>query len=268
MSVLTLAAALGVSGLLGLLAWNAHQTLGELQRNLAIEAFFNPVISSDEAATTATNEVPKIPGVSNYTIISKEQALESYRASSGEDVQAVLGLNPLPASVTVYLAEPSSASADRVQTRLRAIAGITDVRSDEALLKTTELRAHAIDRLAIIIGALLLLTAILFIANSARLLLRMRQDGIHTLALMGATRWQMIGPFLLEAGISGLIGGIIATAIALLLSHQTFAALGGGVDLTNSSRQVLRMLWALSLSGTLLASLTMLGVALSRARRF
>src|SRR5947209_14916313 len=107
MSVISIAIALGVSGLVGLISWKVHSSLRKLQRNLAIEAFFDPAISSVQAISIAHREITGIPGIASYTFISKEQALEDYKTSSGEDVESVLGVNPLPASIKVYLVDPT-----------------------------------------------------------------------------------------------------------------------------------------------------------------
>jgi len=264
MSILTLAVALGVSGLIGLIAWKAHQSLRELQHDLAIEAFFDPSVPSDIATSTANAEVPKIAGISSFTVLTKEQALEEYRRSSGEDVQNVLGMNPLPASIRVYLNDPSSASADRVQSALRSIGGIEAVRSDEELLRTTESRTHALNKIAIIIGALLLLSAMLFVGNSARLLMGMREKNIRSLALMGATRWQINGPFVFEGALSGIVGGILATAIVFLISKLAFSAFGEGITMRSS--ELLPILVILTFAGFLIAIFSTLAVSIARRR--
>jgi cell division transport system permease protein len=264
MSVLTLAVALGVSGLIGLIAWKAHQSLHELQHNLAIEAFFDPSIPSDEATSRANSEVPKISGISSFTVISKEEALETYRRSSGENVESVLGLNPLPASIKVYLIDPSSASASRVELALKSISGIEAVRSDEELLRRTESRAHALNKIAIIVGALLLISAMLFVGNSARLLMGMREKNIKSLALMGATRWQINGPFVLEGALSGIFGGLVATGIVLLISKQEFFAFGGAIAIP--SNEIITILCILTITGFLIAVFSTLAVSFTRRR--
>jgi cell division transport system permease protein len=264
MSILTLAVALGVSGLIGLIAWKAHQSLLELQHNLAIEAFFDPSVPSDIATSTANAEVPKIAGISSFTVLTKEQALEEYRKSSGEDVQNVLGMNPLPASVRVYLNDPSSTSAARVQSDLKSINGIASVRSDEELLRTTESRTHALDKIAIIVGALLLLSAMLFVGNSARLLIGMREKNIRSLALMGATRWQINGPFVFEGALSGILGGIVATGIVIAISRLAFSAFGEVIRIQSS--ELLSILVILTIAGFLIAILSTVTVSVTRRR--
>jgi cell division transport system permease protein len=264
MSILTLAVALGVSGLIGLIAWKAHQSLLELQHNLAIEAFFDPSIPSDIATSTANAEVPKIGGISSFTVLTKEQALEEYRRSSGEDIQNVLGMNPLPASIRVYLSDPSSASASRIGSALKSINGIASVRSDEALLRTTESRTHALDKIAIIVGALLLVSAVLFVGNSARLLMGMREKNIRSLGLMGASHWQINGPFVFEGALSGILGGIVATGIILAISKLAFSAFGEAIRIRSS--ELLSILVLLSIAGFLIAIFSTLLVSVTRRR--
>ena len=264
MSVVTLAVALSVSGVIGLIAWKGHESVRTLQRNLAIEAFFDPSMTSDEASTLVNSQISKIDGIASVSVVTKEQALEDYKKSSDENIEAVLGVNPLPASVRIYLHDPSSASALRVQSALRSIAGVTDVRSDESLLRTTESRAQALDAIAIIISGLLLLSAILFVANSARLLLGIRGKALHTLALMGASRWQMAGPFVIEGGLSGFVGGFVSCLIIAGIVHLGFSQLS--IEFSKEGLFILSII--LIALGFIIGVLASVATSLPRLRHF
>ena len=264
MSVITLAVALGVSGVIGLIAWKGHESLRELQRNLAIEAFFDPSVSSDDANAIANSQIAKIDGVAQIAVISKEQALADYKASSGENIESVLGLNPLPASARIYLRDASSSSVKRIQAALRSINGVSDVRSNEALLQTTESRAHTLDMLALIIGGCLVLSATLYFANSVRLLLALREKSIHSLSLMGASRWQMAGPFILENFLGGLLGGFVSALFVLVLVRAAFSQFAIEV----STKHLLAFGVGLLASGAIIGLVASSLVSALRVRRF
>src|SRR5947209_6934339 len=109
MNVLALAVALGVSGLFGILAWKAHTAMRSLRENLSVEAFFDPGISSEDANAIVNNSIKSLPSIKSFDLITREQALTDYEKSSGENVESVLGMNPLPASVQLRLTEPTAA---------------------------------------------------------------------------------------------------------------------------------------------------------------
>ena len=238
MNVLTLAVALSVSGLFGVLAWKVHSAMKTLRANLAIEAFFDPSLSSEAAAKRVDDDVKILPGVQSVMFTSREQALTDYTKMSGENVESVLGMNPLPASVTIRLSDPSAVNAKSIEEKLRQISGVADVRSDVALIATMERRAQALDTLAIIAGALLVLTALFYTVLTSRFILTTRADGIHTLTLLGATRMMIFGPEVIEAGLGGVLGGLLAAAILVGLQHNAVSAFGEGLSMVESSREL------------------------------
>ena len=252
MSVLTVAVALGVAGLFLLLSWKAHSEMRTLRANLSVQAFFDPTLSSEEASAISEREVKSLAGLASIKFISKEQALDDYATSSGENVENILGVNPLPASVSVYLQEPSAATAKTIMEKLRAIEGITEVQSDLPLLSTMEQRAHALDWVALMLGALLVISAIFYTVTSGRLTIASRADTLHAMKLMGATRGLLIGPFVIESALAGLFGGLLAAGLVLLIQQEAFSVIGGGMDLYTSTGLSTRLLVGGAITGMLL----------------
>ncbi len=253
MNVLTLAVALSVSGLFGVLAWKAHSAMAVLRQNLAIEAFFDPALSSEYAQKVVESDVRSMADVRSVVFTSREQALVDYTKASGEDVQSVLGMNPLPASVTIRLVNPSAASAKALQEKLRKIEGVTEVRSDEALIATMEQRSRALDMLAMIAGALLFLSASFYTVLTARFILKTRTDTIHTLSMLGATRSMIFAPVILEAALGGVLGGLLAAGILVGLQHNAVSAFGEGLSMVESSRELGIQFVGLAAAGFVLA---------------
>jgi len=234
MNVLTLAVALGVSGLFAMLAWKAHTAMHSLRANLAIEVFFESSISSDAASRFVEDSIKPLPSIASLTFTTREQAIKDYAKTSGEDVQAVLGMNPLPASVRILISNPTTQRVREVSNRLRDMNGVAEVRSDLALVELMEQRSHALDRLALVAGSLLMLSALFFAMLSARFILQVRQKTIHTLSMLGATKATIFGPLLLEAALGGLIGGVLAVALLIALRHYALPALGGTMGAPSS----------------------------------
>ena len=252
MSVLTVAVALGVAGLFLLLSWKAHSEMRTLRANLSVQAFFDPTLSSEEASAISEREVKSLAGLASIKFISKEQALDDYATSSGENVENILGVNPLPASVSVYLQEPSAATAKTIMEKLRAIEGITEVQSDLPLLSTMEQRAHALDWVALMLGALLVISAIFYTVTSGRLTIASRADTLHAMKLMGATRGLLIGPFVIESALAGLFGGLLAAGLVLLIQQEAFSVIGGEMSLHTSTGLSTRLLAGGAITGMLL----------------
>ncbi len=237
MQALTLGVALGVSALFVLLAWKAHSAMSSFRANLAIEAFFDPDVPSQNASAITDQSIKSIPGIARATFISKEQALTDYAKMSGEDIQQVLGMNPLPASVKMYLADPTAQSAARIEAVLRQVPNIQDVKSNAPLMGTMESRAFALDRIAIILCSMLLLSAFFHALTASRYGNEIRKETTHVLIRMGATRWMIRAPMLLYNALAGMLGGMIGMGILLLIHTQVLTAMSDVFVLTLTMRE-------------------------------
>jgi cell division protein FtsX len=249
MQALTLGVALGVSALFVLLALKAHDAMSSLRANLAIEAFFDPDVSSHSASAISEESIKSIPGIARTVFISKEQALDDYAKMSGENIQAVLGVNPLPASVKIYLVDPTARSAARIEAQLRQVPSIQDVKSDAPLIGAMESRSHALDRIAIILCSLLILSAFFYSLMASRHGVEIRKETIRTLSRMGATRWMVIAPMVLYSALAGIFGGLIGMGVLLIIHTQVLTAMSDVFVLTLSGREEIIACGVLMLSG-------------------
>jgi cell division transport system permease protein len=253
MQVLTLGVALGVSGLFVLLAWNAHTAMSSLRANLAIEAFFDPDVPSVAASNIVNENIKSLPEITRVVFISKEQALNDYAKMSGEDIEQVLGMNPLPASVKIYLADPTAHSAERLETIVRRIPHIQDVKSDAPLIASMESRSHALDRIAVILCSLLLLAAFFYALTAAQHGADVQKETSRTHSRMGATRWMITAPMIFYSGLAGAIGGIVGMGILLLIHAQVLMAMSDVFIVALTLRESLIACGALACSGAVIS---------------
>ena len=89
-------------GVVAFLAIVANNFTNELKENIG----FNVVVS-DEASAEEIIELDKVfktaPYVSRSRFISKEEALQSWQAETGENLVELFGVNPLGAEFEVYV---------------------------------------------------------------------------------------------------------------------------------------------------------------------
>jgi len=219
MSAITIAMAIGLGGVLAYLSSRAQDTLEEIGSHLRMEAFFDPAMSSADVAVLLKSEVSKINGVKSPAEISKEQAIKEYKRATGEDAEAVLGFNPLPASIRIQLATPRSMDAARISAALKHIRGVLEVHFDAQALCALEDRAEGLRMLTMLIGGLLLIAALTFIHTTTRLAIQARRETLRTMILLGASRSTIQLPFVLEGATSGFLGGILGCALFLIIGR-------------------------------------------------
>ena len=228
MSVLTaivIAVSLAICGMFAMLTKRANDSLEEFRAKLVVEAFYTPSVSSEEAEQTTNDKIKMIAGITSIKFISKEEALTEYVKSSGEDVEKILGYNPLPASVRMTFKNLTSIRAKEINKQILAVKGVKDVLYDEKSLVTLEKRSHTLYLLALALGGALLLVSLTIVTSSIRLAIEARHDTIHAMQLLGAGRTTIILPYILEGGFAGLIGGLLASGLILLFHFFVIPAI-------------------------------------------
>src|SRR5437016_5702228 len=121
MTAIVIAVTLALTGILAMLAAKANDTLEDFRANLVTEAFFDPSLSSENAQNITNEKIKMIDAISSAVFISKEDALADYEKNSHEDVENILGYNPLPASVRMTFANLTSAKAEKIKKNLLSI---------------------------------------------------------------------------------------------------------------------------------------------------
>lgn len=225
MTAIVIAVSLAICGIFAMLTKRANDSLEEFRAKLIIEAFFDPSIASEEASQTTDDKIKSIIGITSLKTISKEEALDEYVKTSGEDVEKILGYNPLPASVRMTFDNLTSAKAKAIRNQLLAVQGMKDVLYDEKSLIAFEKRSQTLYLLALALGGALLLISLTIVISTIRLAIEARYDTIHAMQLLGARRTTIIFPYILEGGFAGCIGGLLAGGIILLFHFFVIPAI-------------------------------------------
>jgi cell division transport system permease protein len=136
-----------------------------------------------------------------------------------------LDANPLPASYEVRL-QPHAATStgvDELAQKLRATAGVADVRYDRQWLERLASTIEIVRFVGLAFAGVLVMAAALTVATVVRLALHARRDEIEIMQLVGAPTAYIRGPFVVEGVMQGGIGAVVA----LILLLVTYRALRG-----------------------------------------
>lgn len=212
----------------------ARNAISELSKNLKVSAYLQ-----DDAKDSNINALRREFSENRYVVdvnyISKEQAQKKFSESYQNDKKlleglALIGANALPASIEVSVADLSKiqevgdiAKQDKYKDVIDSVSlGKTDAK------KTID-RAAAAQRyitLASLVTAIIFgVVSMLIIFNTIRMAIFTRGEEIRIMKLIGATPGYIRGPFLIEAGMYGVIAGSIAGAVTLSLIYS----LGGKI---------------------------------------
>jgi len=223
----SMALVLFMSGLIGLTAF----TLRNVEVQQAAQASVLHVYLRDDADAAKVQDLEQRlasdPRVAHVGYTSKDEALAKAQSMPGlPQLADASDSNPFPASLDVQVRSINDMGA------IDAIAR-ADIVSDPA--QPTSYDSGAYQRLhAVLFGfavaglafiALLGFVAVTVTMNSVKSAIHARRDEISIMQLVGAPRWMVRGPFVIEGAITGVVAGAIAGLTTFGLAA---AAVGAG----------------------------------------
>ncbi len=223
LAITTIAFALFVLGLFGLVAINLQQALTGVEERVEIVMYLSrgtPI----EVVTVAIGDIQSFPEVESVIYVSQEEALSRAREELTEfqGVFEDLEINPLPPSLEIRL-KPGfrdAESAAAVANRLEGFRFAEDVRFGREWIEKLDRLRNIAAVVGLTVGFGFMAAAAIIIGTTIRMTVLARRREIQIMRLVGATNGFVRRPFLLDGAVKGVLGG----AVALLLNYAAFAA--------------------------------------------
>jgi cell division transport system permease protein len=224
-------------------------------------------------------ELGAIPHVESVTLITKAEALEELKRDlgkeKGEELTAQLNHNPLPANFAVKADD--AANLDEVRTAVtppgpdgtpRPISPIIEKTFDrQEESEKIEQVTSALKIVLTVITALLVVASLMLVGNTIRLSIYTRRREVEVMRLVGATRWFIRWPFMIEGVVVGFFGGLVAILILWLGKLTIVDPLSDSIGFLaaqNSTTLSFPALVAILFSAAVLVSAVGSGVTLRR----
>lgn len=217
-AVATIATALFMLGAFALVVVNMEGLLDDFGRELEVTAYLEDGLDEAEAEALA-RRVETVEGVEFVTRTGKEEALERFRAMAG-GAALLEGLedNPLPASLGIFL-RPEHRTPEGLailQASLDGLPGIEELAHGQDWVDGYARLAALLRVVGYALGVVLSLATLLIVANTIRLGVYARRDEIDILEWVGASRFFVRAPFLIEGFVQGALGGCVAAVLLAL----------------------------------------------------
>ena len=211
-SIFSIYLTLIVSGSLLIVSQNTNKLIEYLRDKYKIEVFFKEGVT-EKRVTELVEDFKSINGVNSITIISKKDAERIFKSQFGDDILSILGYNPLPISCVINLKKdwPTRIDLKPIISSLRKYREVDEVNHQGKLISRIENYYETFLRVMVIIVSITLIIAVFIISNTVRLTVLSKRELIKSLQLIGATKWFVKGPFIIE----GLVHGLIATVLSL-----------------------------------------------------
>jgi cell division transport system permease protein len=173
-------------------------------------------------------QLQAIPHVASVKLVTKAEALKELTADLGKEksgeLLTQLHSNPLPANFQVKADDAGNLDAVRAAVTPPGPNGkpqpispvIQDVFDRQQASQKIEQVTSALKIVLTVITALLIIASLMLVGNTIRLSIYTRRREVEVMRLVGATRWFIRWPFMIEGVVVGFAGGLVAILILWL----------------------------------------------------
>jgi cell division transport system permease protein len=166
-----------------------------------------------------------IPHVDGVDFISKSEALATLRSElKDKSIVEQLNSNPLPASFEVKADDAANLPGIKAAVIPTGANGkpqpispiISNSFDRQQASRQIEEVTSALKIVLSVMTALLVLASLMLVGNTIRLSIYTRRREVEVMRLVGATRWFIRWPFMIEGVVVGFVGGLVAILILWL----------------------------------------------------
>ncbi|MDH4038650.1 MAG: ABC transporter permease [Candidatus Krumholzibacteria bacterium] len=201
---------------------NVLRLVGQAQDEMKMYVYLDDSNSQDE--------IERLHGlilsqdeVSTVTFVSREEALADFRDQLGPDADMLSALrtNPLPNSfwVTPRNDYKNRDAMVKLAARIEEMKGVDEVRYGREFLDKFASILAGIYTVDVVVGFIVILSAVFIIANAVRLTVISRRKTIEILKLVGATNPFIVAPFIIEGAVQGGFAAILSLLLLRVITE-------------------------------------------------
>ncbi len=216
--------------ILGLMSFQflTSSLVTSLEDKLDISVYFKTE-APDDQALSVKSDLEKLPEVSSVVYISREQVLVDFRSDHADEPTTLQALdelddNPFGATLNIRAKDAQQYSAittfvehSRYREQMR------DIQNNQEVIKRINSLTTGLRTWGFVVTLIIALIAILITFNTIRLTIYNQKQEIEIMRLVGASNWQIRGPYLTEGGMYGLF----STVISLLIFYPVLYHISG-----------------------------------------
>ncbi len=191
---------------------NLGNFVKEAEENVGITVFFREGLSEQDILDLG-NRISERPEVRRVKYTSAEEAWENYKkvyfAGNEKLAEGFADDNPLANSASYEIFLEDMSGQKMFASWLEGQPGVRKVNVSNAVTGALQNASSLVRIATIAILTVLVIVAVVLIANGVAVTISQRQDQIRIMRYMGATNGFIRGPFLIEGALIGLLGALI-----------------------------------------------------------
>ena len=251
----TITLALLIVSLFLLIYVNLESAAENWSERVQVTVYFDRELTSQEQ-TALREKITALSGVSRVSYVTRDEALKRFKSRLRGQETLLDGVRSevLPTSFEIALkrAHRDTVSVENFVSALKRIPGISEVQYGEEWVRRFNSFLNFMRLLGALLGGFLVVAVVFIVSNTIKLTIYSRRDELEVMALVGATRFFIKAPFLLEGLIQGITGSIFSV-ILLFGLYEGFLHNAGNFLTFNPASSGLSFLPIEYISGLLLA---------------
>jgi cell division transport system permease protein len=224
LTVGTITLALLIIALFLLIFVNLQGVTEDWSKRVQVTAYFDKELSAQEV-TAFKAKINTLSGTDRVTYVSREEAVKRFRSrlKGQESLLEGVSAEVLPSSLEISLQRESrnSEAISQYVGMLKKIPGIVEVQYGDEWVRRFTAFMNFLRLLGALLGGFLLLAVVFIVSNTIKLTIYARKDELEVLGLVGATRFFIKAPYLIEGVLHGAAGATL-TIIILTACYYGF----------------------------------------------
>ena len=201
---------------------NLLKIIGEAEQEMEVYVYLEDRVD-EQGLHGLHRNLLSMDEVASVIFVSREEALVQFRNELPEEDAELLDAleaNPLPNSFWITLKTESRdrASLEYFAGQVSQLSGVEEVRYGKDFVEKFSRIIRGIYYVDVIVGFIVILSAIFIISNAVRLTVISRKKNIEILKLVGATNSFITTPFIIEGALQGGIAALFSLALLFALT--------------------------------------------------
>ncbi len=208
-------------GFIGLILLNTKKVADYFKEQIVMTVYLEDT-SKDIEITQLQKRLLLNNATKKLNFITKEDAAENFSNEIGENFVEFLGYNPLLNSIDIYFNASfiNNTFLKQIRNSIKENKFINEVVYDEPLINILNNNIEKISYILIITSVLFLFIAVLLINSSIRLSIYSKRFIIKTMQLVGAKKYFIQKPFLIQHFKIGLISSLFSITALSIIFYQ------------------------------------------------
>lgn len=241
--ITTMAAILSIFGVLFRSSIAISGFINQIGSDLEISAY----VKNDASTKDAIFRIKSLREVSKVSLITRDQAWVTMKSQ----MQLPEMANPLPDTLHVKLKKQEYSAA--VIEKIKNMEEIEDVRFSKDLADRIKIAGDIGKIITLVVLIILGGLTMFVISNTINLAIQSKKTEIEIMRLMGVYNWYIRAPFILQGGLYGFVGAILAL-IPLNIMQGYLDKMASFFGLTNGTGALYVVMFSLFVLGVLVGA--------------